>query len=679
MVRRRQARQIRVRGRRAVAAILVTFGLFSALGVTLSIRTTARLQHRASVVQVAARQRTLAERYVGEVLLVAHGEQADARHTASILARSAKALLDGGLAPAVPGDDDEMKLSPATGATVRAQLEQERRLVADLTAVGSALLDGRPAERVRLTAHERPEASSPVERLRVLAALTSNVSLDAARSIANQTDHGVQGLITTQVVLGALGFLVSLALGWAMVVASRRQTAAFVTERHGLEEQLERHAFYDGVTGLPNRALFHDRLEQALARRAGSNGSLAVVVADLDGFKQVNDLLGHDAGDQLLQVVATRFAETASATETVARLGGDEFALLLEGADEQTAVGMAKRLLDCISEPVTVARHELAPGASIGIVVQQARASDRKELMRRADVAMYAAKAAGRGVYAVFGEEMARDLGGTLGLEHELRLGLQRREFRVHYQPEIRLETGEVTGVEALLRWTSPTRGVVPPSQFIPLAEASGLILQLGELALRESCRQTAEWRRNGLIPETFATWVNLSGRQLNTGGISDLVEDALAEASLPASLLGLEVTETAIVAESAEGGAHAELEHLHRLGVRIAIDDFGTGFSSLAQLRKFPIDVIKVDRSFVHGLQDNPKDAAIAANVVSLAHALGLLALAEGIETEGQRAALRELGCDLAQGSLFADAAPADMIEALLRTGLPGRGALAA
>jgi diguanylate cyclase (GGDEF)-like protein/PAS domain S-box-containing protein len=775
-------RPFAARNRRTLAAILLTFALVSAAGVVLSIRTTSHLHNRATVLRAAARQRTLAERYVAGVLLASQGRRADPDKTASLLATSANVLLTGGEAPAVDGDDDETKLTPAKDPTIRAQLEQAQRLVHDLTAVGSAYLAHRPVESVRLTAHEQLGDAPSVQRLRILAALTSNVSLDAARSIANETDRGVASLITTQVVLGVLGFLVSLVLGWAMVAASRRQTAHFrslvtsstdlvlvfgvggcryasrsvetmlglpaerilgpglaafvhpddraaveaavtngeprevlfrmrnkfdewrhleahvtdlratreirgivvnardVTERVALEEQLTRQAFYDGLTGLANRALFYDRLEQALARAAKSREALAVLVVDLDGFKQVNDLLGHDAGDRLLQIVSTRFSETTRTTETLARLGGDEFALLLDGADEPNAVAAAERLLARVSEPVTVADHELSLGASIGIVMHMGGEADREELMRHGDVAMYAAKEAGRGGYAIFRDDMARDLGQTLGLEHELRLGLQRREFTVHYQPEIDMATGAITGVEALLRWTSPTRGPVSPAQFIPIAEATGLILPLGEFVLWEACRQTAEWLDDGLLPENFVTWVNLSGRQLTAGGISTLVGEALDEAALPPSYLGLEVTETAIVADGfASGRARTELEELHRQGVRIAIDDFGTGFSSLGQLRTFPIDVIKVDRSFVQGVEENPKDAAIATNVISLAHALGLLALAEGIETEGQRSSLLELGCDLAQGFLFARPAPPEEVGRLLAGDGSERDVLAA
>jgi len=275
---------------------------------------------------------------------------------------------------------------------------------------------------------------------------------------------------------------------------------------------------------------------------------------------------------------------------------------------------------------------------------------------------MYAAKEAGRGRFELFRYDMARELGELLGLEHELRLGLQRGEFALHYQPEVDLENGKIVGVEALVRWNSPRRGLVPPDRFIRVAEATGLILGLGEFVLSEACAQTAQWRRDGLLPEEFVTWVNLSGRQLVGGGISRTVRTALEDAGLPPECLGLEVTETSLVEEGPGGNrARAELQLLHEDGVRIAIDDFGTGFSSLAQLRSFPVDMIKVDRSFVQGVDEETKDAAITANLVTLAHALGVLAIAEGIESDSQLSSLRGLGCDLAQGYLFARPMPAD------------------
>ncbi|TML15730.1 MAG: EAL domain-containing protein [Actinobacteria bacterium] len=774
MPRRADFRPFAARGRRPILAILLTFAVFSTLSVISSISATKRSQHRASVVEVAARQRTLAERYVKEILLARTGARVDPHYTASVLAQSARALLNGGTAPPVYGDDDETKLSAAKGAELRAQLEQEQRLVVDMTATGNALLSHGSVAAVPLTAHERLKLRDPILRLRVLAALTSNVSLNAARTLARSTDRNISQLIVLQTVLGAAGLLASLLLGWALMLATRRQTAHFrslvtsstdlvlvlgadgcryvsrsvtemvdraeaellgrgfeallhsddraavesaalhgsppeivfrvlnaagewrhleahvtdlrqerwvrgvvlnardVTERIKLEEQLTHQAFHDNLTGLPNRALFRDRLDQALARAKRSRELVAVLLVDLDGFKQVNDSLGHDAGDRLLREVAQRFRHIVRESDTVARFGGDEFALLLEYVTQDDVFALARRLLDGVARPVVIAGRDVSLGASIGIVLDSG-SGHSEELVRDADVAMYAAKDAGRNRYEIFCPEMAKKAGELLGIENELRLGLQRGEFSLHYQPEVELATNRIVGAEALLRWQSPTRGSVPPARFIPIAESTGLILQLGEFVLREACLQAAEWRRAGLVPDSFVTWVNVSARQLTGGTLGTVVREALDAASLPPSLLGLEVTETAVVEDGLAGErARAELKKLHGLGVRIAIDDFGTGFSSLGQLRQFPIDMIKVDGSFVQGTVDDPKDAAITAHLVNLAHALGLVAVAEGIESEGQLDSLQDFGCDLGQGFLFARPMPAEQINELLAAARP-------
>ncbi len=773
MPRRRTFSPFESRGRLAIGAILATIAVVSIVTVVLSIRATQRAQHKASVVQVASRQQTLAQRYVNGVLLAAEGRHSDPVRTGKLLAKSADALLSGGVAPAVPGDDDESQLGAAQGSTVRKQLVQERRLVDDLTRTGNAMLAGHPTRGLPARAGEDQLPQHSVQRLRVLAALTSNVSLNAAGSIATAADDSVNDLIGTEMLLGGAGLLISLTLALALVGVTRRQTARFrslvasstdlvlvfggggcryasdsvsqmlgcepgrllgegffgfvsdddagivrdtcakgdpgelvfrvrdrfgewrhlearvtdmrtdrwvrsvvlnardVTERIALEEELTRQAFHDGLTSLPNRALFRDRLDQALARSLRSNDKLAVLLLDLDGFKQVNDSLGHDAGDHLLRVVAARLDEECRASDTLARLGGDEFALLLEGASETQAVKVSERLLDLVSQPVSVADRELSVTSSIGIVIHPGGRGESAPLIRDADVAMYAAKESGHGTYQVFRYDMAREFGDVLGLEHELRVALQRDELRVHYQPEIDLTNNRVVGVEALLRWTSPTRGEVSPTKFIPIAESSGLIFPIGEFALHEACRQTADWRRRGLLPDEFVTWVNLSATQLSTPGVSDLVQRELAASGLPAASLGLEVTETAIVREPSSEDARSELRELHELGVRIAIDDFGTGFSSLGQLRHFPVDMLKVDRSFVHGVEHSAKDAAITANLVSLAHALGLTAIAEGIESDGQLDSLREVGCDYAQGFLFAHPVPAAEAERVLIEGI--------
>jgi diguanylate cyclase (GGDEF)-like protein len=429
-----------------------------------------------------------------------------------------------------------------------------------------------------------------------------------------------------------------------------------VTERVRLEEELTRQAFHDGLTGLANRALFRDRLDHALAQGKRTRESLAVLLVDLDGFKQVNDSLGHDAGDQLLEQVAKRFPGVIRPGDTLARLGGDEFAVLLEGANELTSTGVARRLLAALSEPIEIAGRTLRLGASIGVVTHVGNGADSEALIRDADLAMYAAKEAGRGRYEVFRHEMARELGELLGLEHELRQGFERGEFELHYQPLVRLDSKAIVGVEALLRWRSPTRGLVPAERFISVAETTGLIMQLGEFVVREACEQTSAWEQQGLLPERFVTWVNVSGRQVSAGGLQTLVEAELARAGLAPGRLGIEVTETAVVLEGPAGvRARTEVANLHEVGVQVAIDDFGTGFSSLGHLRRFPVDVIKVDRSFVQGAEIDARDAAITANLASLAHALGVIAIAEGIESESQLAAVQELGCDHAQGFLFA------------------------
>ena len=769
MTRRRTFTPFLARGRRAIPAILLVFALFSVIGVALSIRATSRSQHKAAVVEVASRQRTLAERYVNDVLLVRAGAKADPAGTASLMGQSALALLNGGMAPAVPGDDDETRLSPVSGALERAQLERERRLVGDLTATGSALLAGRQLDSVPLTAHERITTRDPIMRLRVLAALTSNVSLNAARTIAMAADENINGLISTQIALGVTGLLISLILGFALIAAVRRQTAHFrslvtsstdlvlvfgpegcryasqsvveivgrdeaelhgdglmelihpddravvseacssgvehevlfriqnrfdewrhlearVTDLRGdrhvrgvvlnardnserirLEEELTRQAFHDGLTSLPNRALFRDRLDQAMARSARNRDLLAVLIFDLDGFKQVNDSLGHDAGDELLRQIAARLAALTRPSDTVARIGGDEFGLLMDGSNQAQAVNLARRLIDSVSEPLMVADHELAIGTSVGIALHSGGPGDTEELVRNADLAMYAAKEAGRGRYEIFHYDMAREFGEMLGMEQELRFAIERGEMSVHYQPQVAVEDSGVVGVEALLRWNSAKLGSVPPTRFIPVAESSGMILGLGEFVLREACAQTARWRESALVDGSFVTWVNVSGRQLQAGGLEDLVRRELDSAGIPASSLGLEITETVVVEGLADSDAARQLQRLHDRGVKIAIDDFGTGFSSLSQLRHFPVDLLKVDRSFVQGVEHDAKDAAITANLVSLAHAIDVQAIAEGIESSGQLSELRAVGCDLGQGFLFAHPASAEEVTGIL------------
>ena len=767
-------RPLQSRGRRAVVAFIAIAAMLAAGEIALTVHVASRNAHRAPMLQVAARQRTLAERYTKALLLDRTGAAADPDVLGRTLIASAKALLDGGTAPEVAGDDDATKLPAAQGREIRAQLTQELRLANDLVATGQAWLAGDQVDTVRLTAGEHPDSTMPAERLRVLTALTSNVSLNAARSIGASTDANTASTIRTQIALGIVGLLLSVGLALALMVAGRRQVAHFrslvvasqdlvlifgaqgaryvshsveqllgrgqrelggwsffecvhdedreplrnaclhadrrtigfrlaaadgawrhleahvtdlrddrhvrgvvlngrdITERVQLEQELTHQAFHDSLTGLANRGLLLDHLTQALARTRRSDHPLAVLLLDLDGFKQVNDSLGHAIGDDVLRAVARRFATVTRPSDTLARLGGDEFALLTEDIDELRAGALAARLLDCLTEPVEASGRTLRIGASVGIVVHgRGDHIDADDLLRRADVAMYAAKAAGRNRFEFFREEMGERVGELLSLEQDLRTGLERGEFTVHYQPEIDLATDAIVGAEALVRWTSPTRGSVSPGYFIPIAESSGLISPLGEFVLNEACRQVAAWREQCPLDPRFTMWVNVSGAQLSQGGVAELVQRTLETFALPAAMLGLEITESVIVEEgSAAERAQAELQILHDRGVRVAIDDFGTGFSALGQLRRFPVDVLKVDRSFITGVHDEPKDAAITAGLINLAHALGLLAIAEGVETYEQLASIRELGCDLAQGFLLARPMEPDRVRELLLSG---------
>ncbi|WP_284351498.1 putative bifunctional diguanylate cyclase/phosphodiesterase [Roseisolibacter agri] len=447
-----------------------------------------------------------------------------------------------------------------------------------------------------------------------------------------------------------------------------------VTERAALQAQLAHQAFHDPLTGLANRALFRDRVGHALARQGRRRDHVAVLFLDLDDFKTVNDSLGHAAGDQLLRVVADRLLNATRGCDTVARLGGDEFAVLLENTrDEDDAITVAERVMQALGAPLALEGSELQVGASIGLA--RARPEDGpEELLRNADVAMYRAKHGGKGRTEVFAPEMHAAIVDRLALEADLRRALaepSRDQFAVRFQPIVRLTDGAVVGVEALVRWTHPVRGALSPATFIPIAETSGLIVPLGAWVLREACREGARWARSrprgrGVPPLTLT--VNLSGRQLQAPGLVEDVAAALAESGLDPASLVLEITETVIMQQT-----EANLVTLHALkalGIRLAIDDFGTGYSSLSYLQRFPIDILKIDKSFVDGLSRGGSDAALARTIIALGDTLALRCIAEGVEDDAQRTHLQALGCDYAQGFLFARPLPVAEIDALLVNG---------
>jgi diguanylate cyclase (GGDEF)-like protein len=419
-----------------------------------------------------------------------------------------------------------------------------------------------------------------------------------------------------------------------------------VSERVALESELRKRAWHDPLTGLPNRALFEDRVDNALKRGSRGRRPFAVAFLDLDDFKSINDTLGHGAGDVLLKGVGQRLEACMRPGDTVARFGGDEFALLLEDADSHAAEAVAGRIMAALLYPFAILDQEVHARASVGLALFHGTETTA-DLLSGADTAMYVAKAHGKSHYQLFEPKMRDVAVERSGRRNDLEWALPRAELAVHYQPVVDVLTGELGGFEALLRWNHPKRGLLGPGDFIDLAEESGLIVSIGAWVLRRACSQAAAWRRVHGRDLTMA--VNVSARQLQDPGLVGEIATALRDSALDPGALILEITESATVGNTE--GVIARLAELKELGVGLAIDDFGTGYSSLSYLRRFPVDLLKVDRSFVAGMAVNSQDLAIVASVVSLAHAFDIRVVAEGVETVDQLEKLCEMGCDLAQG----------------------------
>jgi len=441
-------------------------------------------------------------------------------------------------------------------------------------------------------------------------------------------------------------------------------TIVDITDRKTAQEQMEYQAYHDALTGLPNRLLFRDRIEIALAHSKRHRTAAAVMFLDLDQFKLVNDSLGHTVGDALLQEVATRLVLSIRADDTVARMGGDEFTVLLTDIKETgSAAIVAQKLLDAISQPMVIEGHELYVTTSIGIARSPEDGSDAETLLKRADGAMYRAKEAGRNNFQFATTRSMENTSERLMIERSLHHAFEREEFVVHYQPMTNLVTGNVVGAEALIRWNHPERGLMAPDDFIPIAEQCGLILPIGEWVLRTAVKQMKGWHaEHGLLRVA----VNLSARQFQQRDLTTMIERILSENDYPAELLDVEITESTAM-QNADISL-AVMKRLKQMGVRISIDDFGTGYSSLSYLKRFPIDTVKIDQNFVRDLSDLSNDGAIITAVISMARALNLRVVAEGVETEAQLAFLRKENCEVVQGFLHSRPVSAAEFESSLR-----------
>lgn len=494
-----------------------------------------------------------------------------------------------------------------------------------------------------------------LEALNTLQRQTARAALDESIRVQRRAKLVILTVAASMLLLGIVV---------AVVVVRRTQLA---------NRERERLATHDVLTGLPNRLLMNDRIEQALGRARHSGRLAALLFIDLDRFKIVNDTLGHKAGDELLLQVACRLRQCIRSGDTVARLGGDEFVVMIE--DAQTAADatvVAEKILQSLGAVMHIGGHEVYAGASIGIALYPEHGRDVQELLRRADTAMYHAKERGRNSYQIYTPEMDHSGEGRLALEADLRQALPRGEILVHYQPQVDVVSGRVIRLEALARWRHPQRGLMSPGEFLAIAEEAGLMLEIGPEIMRQACQQLRQWLDAGLPPTTVT--VNLTSMEFWHPGLIQRVEDLLREYRLDPQLIEIELTEGMLM-RNIDHASHV-LNRLKGLGVRIAMDDFGTGYSSLARLKSFPLDVVKIDRSFVRDIHHDASDAAIARAIIAMAETLGFAVVAEGVESIEQMEFLARLGCNVMQGYLISPPAPAEDLEAMLGQGwrLPAR-----
>jgi len=727
----------------------------------------ARQRGAALIVNIASRQRAVAEAYVKDLVLASEGATADPSADATLLLGNAEALLKGGEVTAVQGAGAQIQIPVASDdSRVIDKLVEEQRLIEKLVDNGDRLLAMRASD---------PGFGAQLLQTRIVGAQLANISNDAVGQMTLDSEAAFGRLVRVGIALGVLGALLAVAMGLLMRRMGTRRSARFrslvdnasdvitviseqgtiryqtasggrlagvpaedllgsnyldlvephdrdgltvlfldlaasagktgtaqyrmcsadgavryveslatnlsadpaieglvlntrdVTERKALEDELAHRAFHDSLTGLSNRAVFRQMVEHALTRCTRNGARLAVLILDLDGFKTVNDSQGHDVGDELLIQVGSRLKGSARAGDTVARLGGDEFAILLEEqVDEGRAKGAAARLLEHLTAPFEVEGKELFIGASVGIAFNTDGLTHPDTLIRNADTAMYAAKAAGKGRYEVFQPLMHRRAREQFEVQSDLQHAIARGEFTIHYQPIVDVPTQAVLGMEALIRWEHPVRGLLAPIEFIGVAEEIGLIVPMGRWVMEEACRQTAQWRARYPSASDLYVSVNLSTRQLLEPDLVAQVREVLVETGLEPSALTLEITEGSLMQGMAETAV--KLRGLKELGVRLAVDDFGTGSSSLGYLRRFPIDILKIDKSFVDEITtEGPDGPALVRAIIELARNLHLATVAEGIELTEQLAELRDAGCGSGQGYLFARPLGPDAMASLL------------
>jgi diguanylate cyclase (GGDEF)-like protein len=485
-------------------------------------------------------------------------------------------------------------------------------------------------------------------------------STDVVQALESGANDYVTKPVDFAIALARLNTQIGRKKAETQLVEANRRLRAEIAERRGSEARSQYLAYHDSLTGLGNRLLFRDQLEAVLTGAQDTQHGVAVLFLDLDGFKAVNDTLGHSIGDKLLISVAGRLRDAAAVTVQIARLGGDEFGILQTSESQpDSAIALAETIIEIIAAPFRIDGHDVTVGASVGIAVGQPGQVDTETLLKSADLAMYSAKSGGRGTYRMFDPGMDAVVQARRRLEQDLRLGLAQGQFRLHYQPLVNLQTRRVTCFEALMRWEHPERGLVSPLEFIPLAEEIGLILPLGDWALRQACCEALRW------PDDISVSVNLSPVQFAKGNLAATVMNALASSGLPASRLDLEITESVLLEKTTHN--IDVLNQLRELGVRISMDDFGTGYSSIAYLRSFHFDKIKIDRSFVKDLTDDEGSLAIVRAITSLGVSFGMATTAEGVETEEQLCRLDLEGCVEVQGQLYSMPVPADRVPELL------------